>query len=234
MMQMNKQMKSFVAMFGIVAVVYVLLFALIPFTKPAGSWLMFIFSLISIAGGCGITLYAFGKGDSLMSKFYGYPVFKIGIGYMLLQLGLSVLVHIIGAFTNVPYWVGLLLSLVMAGTAGIGIIAADNAHDFIEQMDNHEDVVTRNITYFNIDISDLLEMCRDETLHVSLKELATKCKYSDPVSIPETEEKEQQIKMELQELHALIEQNENEKANEKIQLVLRMLSSRNRICQANK
>lgn len=75
---------------------------------------------------------------------------------------------------------------------------------------------------------------KDETLHVSLKELATKCKYSDPVSIPETEEKEQQIKIELQELHTLIERNENEKANEKIQLVLRLLSSRNRICQANK
>lgn len=233
-MQSDKRNKSFLAIHIIIAVVYILLFALIPFHKPAGSWLMFIFSLISIAGSCGITLYAFGKDDSLMSKFYGYPVFKIGIGYMLLQLGLSVLVYIIGAFVNVPYWVGLLLSLVMAGAAGIGIIAADDAHDFIEQVDSHEVAVTRNITYFNIDISDLLEMCRDEALHVSLKELATKCKYSDPVSIPETEEKEQQIKMELQELHALIEQNENEKANEKIKLILRLVSSRNRICEANK
>lgn len=233
-MQINKRNKSFVVMYAIVAVVYILLFALIPFHKPAGSWLMFVFSLISIAGGCSITLYAFGKDDSLMSKFYGYPVFKIGIGYMLLQLGLSVLVYIIGAFINVPYWVGLLLSLVMAGAAGIGIIAADNAHDFVEQIDNQTLEVTRNVTYFNVDIGDLLDMCEDKTLRTPLQELATKCKYSDPVSIPETEEKEQQIKIELQELHTLIERNENEKANEKIQLVLRLLSSRNRICQANK
>lgn len=233
-MQINKRNKSFVVMYAIVAVIYILLFALIPFHKPAGSWLMFVFSLISIAGGCGITLYVFGKDDSLMSKFYGYPVFKIGIGYMLLQLGLSVLVYIIGAFINVPYWVGLLLSLVMAGAAGIGIIAADNAHDFVEQIDNQTLEVTRNVTYFNVDIGDLLDMCEDETLRTPLQELATKCKYSDPVSIPETEEKEQQIKIELQELHTLIERNENEKANEKIQLVLRLLSSRNRICQANK
>ena len=233
-MQNNKRNKSFLAIYVIIAVVYILLFALIPFRKPAGSWLMFVFSLISIAGSCSITLYAMGRNDSLISKFYGYPAFTIGVGYMLLQLGFSVLVYIIGAFTNVPYWVGLLLSLIMAGAAGIGVIAADNAHDFIEQMDKQEVATTRNITYFNIDISDFLELCQDETLRTSLKELATKCKYSDPVSIPETEEKEQQIKMELQELRAIIEQNEHEKANEKIKLILRLLSSRNRICEANK
>lgn len=233
-MQMNKQTKSFVAMYGIVAVVYILLFALIPFAKPAGSWLMFVFSLIAIAGGCGITLYAFGKGDSLMSKFYGYPVFKIGIGYMLLQLGLSVPVYIIGAFTNVPYWVGLLLSLVMASAAGIGIIAADNAHDFIEQIDNQTLEVTRNVTYFNVDIGDLLDLCEDKTLRASLQELATKCKYSDPVSIPETEEKEQQIKQELAYLKSALTANDTQQTLTHIKNVSILLSARNRICAVNK
>jgi hypothetical protein len=107
----------------------------------AGSWLMFIFSLIAIACGCGITLYAFGKDDSLMSKFYGFPVFKIGIRYTALQLGLSLVIYIIGAFINMPYWVGLLLSLVLAGAAGIGVIAADNAHDVIRQIDHQEAAV---------------------------------------------------------------------------------------------
>lgn len=226
---MDKRSRSFVAVYAIVAVVYILLFALIPFHKPAGSWLMFVFSLISIAGGCGITLYAFGKDDSLMSKFYGFPVFKIGICYTGLQLGISVLIYIIGAFVNVPYWIGLLLSLVLVGAAGIGVIAADNAHEFIEQIDHHEVELTRNITYFQIDISDLLDECQDEALRASLQALATKCKYSDPVSVPATEEKEQQIKTELTELRKLMNQNENQKAQEKIQLILRILSSRNRI-----
>ena len=226
---MNKRSRSFVAVYAIVAVVYILLFALIPFHKPAGSWLMFVFSLISIAGGCGITLYAFGKDDSLMSKFYGFPVFKIGICYTGLQLGISVLIYIIGAFVNVPYWIGLLLSLVLAGAAGIGVIAADHAHEVIEQIDHHQVEVTQSITCFQIDISDLLDECRDETLRPSLQALATKCKYSDPVSVPATEEKEQQNKTELLELRALMQQNENQKAQEKIQLILRLLSSRNRI-----
>lgn len=216
-------------MYAIVAVVYILLFALIPFRKPAGAWTVFVFSVLSIAGGCGITIYAFGKDDSLMSKFYGFPVFKIGIGYTVLQLGISMVIYIIGAFVKVPYWTGLLPSVILAGAAAIGIIAADNAHEFLEQIDHHQVETTRNITYFQIDISDLLDECSDETLRASLQELATKCKYSDPVSIRVTQEKEQQIKTELTQLRELIHRKENQEAQEKIQLILRLLSSRNRI-----
>ena len=216
-------------MYAIVAVVYILLFALIPFHKPAVAWTVFAFSLLSIAGGCGITIYAFGKDDSLMSKFYGFPVFKIGIGYTVLQLGISVVIYIIGAFVKVPYWAGLLPSTVLAGAAAIGIIAADNARELLEQIDHHQIETTRNITYFQIDISDLLDECSDETLRASLQELATKCKYSDPVSVPATEEKEQQIKTELTQLRGLIHRKENQEAQEKIQMILRLLSSRNRI-----
>ena len=230
----NKRRNAFLAIHIIIAVVYSLLFALIPFPKPAGSWLMFVFSLIAIAGSCGCSLYAMGRNDSLMSKFYGYPVFKIGIGYMLLQLGLSIVVYSIGAFFNVPYWAGLLLSVVTAAAAGIGMIAADSAHALIEQADQQELATTQNITYFTVDIGECLDLCRDEALRPSLTELATKCKYSDPVSIPETKDIEQQIQMHLQELTGALRQNRQEKAGETVRLLLHLLSSRNRICQAHK
>lgn len=228
-MKMNKKSKSFVAMYAILGLVYILLFALVPFAKPAGSWVMFVFSVISIAGGCGITLYTLGKDDTLMSKFYGYPIFKIGIGYTLVQLGVSVVVYAIGAFVCIPYWVALLVALPLAGAAGIGIIAAENARDFIEKIDEQTAETTRNITYFRLDLSDLLELCEDETLRPALQELANKSKYSDPVSIPATAELEQQIKLELSKLHELMQQNESQKAQEKIQLILRLLASRNRL-----
>ncbi len=228
-MQMNKQNKSFVAMYAIVAVVYILLFALIPFPKDAAAWLMFVFSLIAVAGSCAVTLYTLGKDSSLMSKFYGYPVFKIGMVYMLLQLGFSVLIYIIGSFAQVPYWVALLLSLILAGGAGIGVIAADNAREFVEQMDDHTVEVTGNVTYFQLDARDILELCQDDALRPELEALVTKCKYSDPVSVPETRELEEEIKALLQELRKQVAENKGEEALAKAQLILRLLSSRNRI-----
>ena len=80
-MKMNKPKKSAVAIYGIIAILFILLTVLIPFPKPASSWIMFAFSIISLAVGAGISLYAFGKPKDLMSKFYGYPIFRIGYLY---------------------------------------------------------------------------------------------------------------------------------------------------------
>jgi hypothetical protein len=74
----------------------------------------------------------------------------------------------------------------ICAAAGIGIIAADNVHDFLEQTDQQAVATTRIMTCFSIDISDLSALCQDNKLRGLLAELATKCKYSDPVSIPET------------------------------------------------
>ena len=230
---MSKQNKSFVTIHAIIGAVFIALFAFIPFEKPGASWLMFIFSVIAIAGNCWVSIYTFGRSDSLMSKFYGYPVFKIGLYYMLIQLGLSVLLFIIGAFVDVPYWVGLLLSLVLAGIAAIGMIAADNAHDVIQQMDTQSIEITRNVTRFNVDLGDALDLCQNPQLRQPLQELATKCKYTDPVSIPQTQELEERIKEAIGQLLVLLEQNQAQQALEQINLITRLLSSRNRIKSAN-
>ena len=134
-MKMNKPKKSAVVIYGIIAALFILLTVLIPFPKPASSWIMFAFSIISLAVGAGISLYAFGKPKDLMSKFYGYPIFRIGYLYTAAQLITTVILYAVGAFFNVPYWIGLLLSLIYTGAAGIGFIVADNSRDFIENID---------------------------------------------------------------------------------------------------
>lgn len=233
-MKNNKRAKSFIAIYAIVGLVYILLFALIPFEKAPASWVMFTFSLISIAAGCGMTLYAFEKDEGLMSKFYGFPIFRLGYLYTLLQIGISVIFYVVGAFVNVPYWIGLIPSLLLAGGAAAGMIAADNAKDYIEEIDTKTAVATKTITYFQIDIRDLEDICENETLRAPLHELAVKFRYSDPVSSPATAEKEAQIKAELDTLKSFISDGETEQGVEKIRQISNLLSSRNRICEANK
>lgn len=233
-MKINKRAKSFIAIYAIAGTVYILLFALIPFAKPPASWVMFAFSLISIVAGCGMTLYAFEKEEGLMSKFYGFPIFRLGFLYALFQIGLSVIFYGIGAFVDIPYWIGLIPSLLLAGGAAAGMIAADNAKDYIEEIDTKTAVATKTITYFQIDIRDLEDICENETLRAPLHELAVKFRYSDPVSSPATAEKEEQIKAELEALKALIVAEETERSVEKIKQISNLLSSRNRICEASK
>ena len=134
-MKLSKRQQSVVIVYAIATVVFVVLTLAIPFPKPAASWMMFAFTIVSFAGGCGITLFAFSKSAELKSKFYGYPVFRIGFLYTAIQLALAVLVYIVGGFVDVPYWVGLALSVLLMGLAAIGVITTDTARDFVEEIE---------------------------------------------------------------------------------------------------
>lgn len=233
-MKWNKREKSIAVIYAIAAFVFILLTVLIPFSKPGASWVMFAFSLVSFGGGLGISLYAFAKSETLVSMFYGYPVFRIGFLYPAIQVALTFIIYIIGAFVNAPYWIGLLLSLLLLGAATIGVIAVDNARDYVEEIDTRTFVATKTLTKFKIDIADILDMCKNENVKQPLQKLVTKFRYSDPVSSPATEDKEHEIENELDKLRTLMSNDDEQAILDQITLINNLLSSRNRICEASK
>lgn len=233
-MEWNKRKKSAAVIYGIAAFVFVVLVLVIPFSKPAASWVMFAFSIISFVLGLVISLYAFSKSETLVSKFYGYPVFRIGFLYTALQVILSIVIFAIGAFVNVPYWVGIVISVLLLGLAAMGVIAVDNARDYVEDIDVKTVSSIKTVTKFNNDIADILDLCKNDAIRDPLQKLVTKFKYSDPVSSPATEEKERSIEDELEKLRDLVSSNDEQKAIAQIEVVSNMLNSRNRICESAK
>ena len=233
-MKLTKRKKSVIIIYSIATIVFLILTIGIPFAKPAGSWMMFAFSIVSLAGGCGITLFAFSKSEELKSKFYGYPVFRIGSLYTIIQLALTVLIYIIGAFVNIPYWVGLVLSVLVAGLASVGVITVDNARDYVEETEEKIVFATKTIKKFNVDIADILGMCKDEAAYLPLKKLVERFKYSDIVSNDETAAIEEKIKLEIEELRAIISSEETDKIIAKIDVISNLLSTRNALCEQGK
>ena len=233
-MKLTKRKKSVIIIYSIATIVFLILTIGIPFAKPAASWMMFAFSIVSLAGGCGITLFAFSKSEELKSKFYGYPVFRIGSLYTIIQLALTVLIYLIGAFVNIPYWVGLVLSVLVAGLASIGVITVDNARDYVEETEEKIVFATKTIKKFNVDIADVLGMCKDEAAYLPLKKLVERFKYSDIVSNDETAAIEEKIKLEIEELRAIISSEETDKIIAKIDVISNLLSTRNALCEQGK
>ena len=170
----NKRKKSAIAIYSIAAIVYTLLVTVIPFTKPAASWITFAFTVLSFALGAAISIYAFSKEETLVSKFYGYPVFRIGFIYTAIQVVASVLIFAVGAFTDTPYWVGLTVCVLLLGLACIGVIATDNARDYVEEIDTKTIPATKTLRRFCVDISDLFDLCKCEAAKLPIKKLAEK------------------------------------------------------------
>ena len=69
-MKTNKKTLSTVGVSALLLIIFVLITTVIPFENGVGSWIAFVFGIISIIASCCITLFAFAKGDNITSKLY--------------------------------------------------------------------------------------------------------------------------------------------------------------------
>ena len=233
-MNMNKKNKSIIAVYAILAFIYLIAFITIPFPKNAASWISFVFTLISFVLSLGVTLYVFGKDDEMTSKFYGFPIFKIAYMYPLVQFAVGVIICIIAAFVAVPYWIALILSLIILSVSAIGVIATDNARDIVEQTEAESERFTKATKMFNLNIASVLDLCTEPSVKKELEKLAESFRFSDPVSSDATEDIESIIMEKLDNLKLKINYLSAEDSISKINEIKNLLSERNRICKVSK
>ena len=232
--KLDKKSKSVIAIYTIILVVYVVGFLIIPFNKIAASWISFAFTIIAIAASLFVFNQAFNSKETLVSKIYGYPIFRVGAVYALAQLAIGIVICAIGAFVAVPYWVALLLSIIMLGAAAIGVIITDNTRDLVEYVDETVKVDTDVVTNFQINIAGIVDCCEDSNLKLELEKLNDAFRFSDPVSNAKTKEAEDKINVLLNELKANVESNNISEATALVKKITNALAERNRICKASK
>lgn len=229
----SKKKNSLYIVFGIVAIVYMVSFCVIPFKKRAASWVAFVFGIIAIVGACAIVSYALSKGSELKSKVYGFPIISLGYSFFVAQLALVIIVSVAAAFVPTPVWIPLVISVLLIGLVSIGVIATENARDIIEAQDQNIINTTKQTTLFRLDVDSLLDGCIDADVRKKLEKLAEEFKYSDPVSSDELEGIEQEISNELDDLRVVLSVNEDE-SKQRIDRIMNLLADRNRRCKAMK
>ncbi len=233
-MQLGKKSKSVIAIYAIILAVYVIAFLIIPFNKIAASWISFAFTIIAIASSLLVFNFAFNAKETLVSKIYGYPIFRVGAAYALAQLALGIVICAIAAFVAVPYWITLLLSVILLGAAAIGVIITDNTRDLVEEVDERVKVDTKNVTRFQIDIAGIVDVCENTEAKADLEELNELFRFSDPVTNDETREVEESIKTMLSELKTIVVDGSTDDIKALIKKITNALNERNRICKASK
>lgn len=232
--KLGKKEKSVIAVYAIVSLVYILAFLIIPFKKTAASWISFVFTIIAIASSLLVFNIAFNAKETLISKIYGYPIFKVGAVYALAQLAVGIIICAIAAFVPVPYWIALLLSTIMLGAAAIGVIVTENTRDVIEAVDNTVTISTQNMTYFQINISSIIDNCENSGIKEELRKLNQLFEFSDPVTNEKTKASEDAIKTMLAELETVVVDGSADDIVALVKKITNELNKRNRICKASK
>lgn len=230
---MNKKVGSFIAVYAIIFIIFNVVALVIPFESYASRWITFVFMDIAILLSAGITWIAFSKGEDVKSKFYGFPVFRIGIIYSTLQFVVWLIISCICFAVEVPGWISVIICTLFLGFAFVGVTAIDNVRDIAEEQDNNLLTKTKVVKDFSIDIDSLILACEDEKLKKALKKLAEEVKYSDPVSSEATAEIEAKIQKEVDLLAGLARLDYGE-AMEMIENISNKLARRNSLCKEKK
>ena len=134
----------------------------------------------------------------------------------------------------VPWWIALLLSVVLLGTASIGIIINDNTRDLVEEVDEKAKVDIKNISCFQRDIAAIVEICENAGVKEELKNLSELFRFSDPVTNDATREIEETIRTMLSELKEVVGDGSIDDVYALIKKITNTLNERNRVCKVSK
>lgn len=229
---MTKNQKRTYIVLAILFVAFSVIAFAQPFAKNGVFWLAYLFGVISIAIQIYVLKVAFDGKDTVKSKYYGFPIARVGIIYMIAQLVLSIVFMLLSAVA--PVALAIVLFVVLLAAAAIGCIGVEAMRDEIERQETKIETDTSCITALRAQSVALAGLVSDEAAKKAVADLAEKIRFSDPVSGDATREIEAQLTSEMTGLKDIAMQADAETIIETCKKVTALLEQRNAICKAGK
>ena len=225
---MKKDAVRGVVVLGVLLVLYILIAFLIPFVHTATFWVSFIFTLISFAVVAASIYVAFIKNPDAKSRFYGFPIAKIGVIYGAVQLAAGLVLMALAAI--VPAWIAVLVYAVALGAAVIGLVSAEAVVSEIHV----QDAKLKNNVALMRSLQSKINQIAAQSEDKGIKALAEEFRYSDPVSSDALAEIERDLAAVVDELQAAVVDGDGEATDKLCRKAAATLAERNRLCKLNK
>lgn len=217
---------------GVVLVVYNVLAFALPFPKTAVFAVSYLFTMIAILAQIYVIRTAFYRGEGVKSKFYGFPIAKLGVIYLAVQLIAGLVFMALGLI--VPVWLPLALYVVLLGIAAAGFVAADAARDEVVRQEVKLEKDVSRMREFQAKGRALVALNQVSEAARPLEKLAEDLRFSDPVSSEALTETEDQLAECLAQLQEAVSAQKTEQILSVCQEAERILAERNQLCKLNK
>ncbi len=231
-MNKKKNMTRSVVILAIVLILYCILAFAIPFVRGGVFWLSFVFTLIALCAMFYVLKASFDHGESARSKFYGFPIARVGLIYLAVQLIAGFVCMAIGF--ALPTWVALVVFVIILAATAIGLITTEGIRDEVERQDEVLKKNVSNMRALQSKATAIAAQCEDEGTRKVLNALADKFRFSDPVSSATTEEAEAGLAALMEELQAAVLDSDSEAAAALAKRLEAALAERNRLCKLGK
>ena len=225
---MNKDTIRGLVVLGVLLVLYILIAFLIPFVHTATFWVSFVFTLIAFAVVAASIYIAFIKNPDAKSRFYGFPIAKIGVLYGAVQLLAGIVFMALAAI--VPAWVAVLVYAIALGAAVIGLISAETV---VEEIHLQDAKLKKDVTLMR-SLQSKISQIAAQSEDAAIKALAEEFRYSDPVSSDAIADAETDLAAAVDELQTAYVDGDSEAVVKLCRKASALLAERNRLCKLNK
>lgn len=225
---MNKDTIRGSVVLGVLLVLYILIAFLIPFVHTATFWVSFIFTLISFAVVAASIYIAFIRNPDAKSRFYGFPIAKIGVLYGAVQLLAGIVFMALAAI--VPAWAAVLVYAIALGAAVIGLISAETV---VEEIHLQDAKLKKDVTLMR-SLQSKISQIAVQSEDAAIKALAEEFRYSDPVSSDAIADAETDLAAAVDELQTAYVDGDSEAVAKLCRKASALLAERNRLCKLNK
>ena len=213
---------------GVLLVLYILIAFLIPFVHTATFWVSFVFTLIAFAVVAASMYIAFIKNPDAKSKFYGFPIAKIGAIYGLVQLIAGFIFMALSQWA--PAWAAILVYAIALGAAVIGLISAEAVVSEIQV----QDVKLKKDVSLMRSLQSKVNQIAAQSENAEINALADEFRYSDPVSNNAIADAETDLAAAVDELQSAYVDGDSEAVAKLCRRASALLAERNRLCKLNK
>lgn len=215
----------------ILLVVFSVIAFVIPFPKNTVFWIAYVCGVFAILFQLYIFKSSFGKTDA-RSRFYGFPIARLGIYYLVIQLAVSIVEIALSKF--LPTWVVIIINVLILAVALIGCITTETMRDEIAAQDTKLKKSVSSMRELQSLATSLVNQSNDSELNKSLQKLADEFRYSDPLTADKTTEMEADMSLRLSDLQQALIDGDIIGAKSLCEKLLMCLRERNRVCALNK
>ena len=230
---MNKRMKYYGIVWLIAFVIFNVITFIVPSADPAVSkftasfWIGYVAITLAFAGQLACGMIAL-KEENKQKLFYNISLISISYTGLIIMLIAGVLCM---AIPGLPYWVGIVISVLVLGFTVIAVVQASVAIAEVERIDQKVKEQTFFIKSLTIDADDVVTAAKSVEIKEQAKKVYEAIKYADPMSNPELNSVESQIVDKFNEFASIAKTEDIEKTKSVAEELLLLIRNRNQKCK---
>lgn len=229
---MKKTFKSYVIAWAILLVLFnvvAFLFGGIesPAHYSASFWVGYMFITLAFIGQLVCAHVAF-KAENRQKMFYNISLIVVNAIGLVLTLVFSAVCM---AVPFLPYWVGVVVCLLVLGFTAIAVLFAKSSADAVSTIDEKVKKQTVFLKSLTVETETLLEKAKSDSIRMELKRIYDAIRYSDPMSSDALSAMEAQIVLKFDALSKAVEEDRVETVSSLVQELLVLVNDRNNKCK---